>query len=81
MKPEWYFLFLFQTLKLFPGTIAGMNGETIAIVLISLGILFFFLLPFFDRKSSLEERSPLFTAIGIAYLIYFVVMTIVGYVT
>ncbi len=81
VKPEWYFLFLFQTLKLFPGTIAGMNGETIAIVLISLGILFFFLLPFFDRKSSLEERSPLFTAIGIAYLIYFVVMTIVGYVT
>jgi cytochrome b6 len=81
VKPEWYFLFLFQTLKLFPGTLAGLNGETIAIVLISLAILFFFLLPFFDRKSKFGERSPLFTAIGVAYLIYFVVMTIVGYVT
>jgi cytochrome b6 len=81
VKPEWYFLFLFQTLKLFPGTLAGMNGETIAIVLISLAILFFFLLPFFDRKSGRGERSPLFTAIGIAYLIYFIVMTVVGYVT
>ena len=81
VKPEWYFLFLFQTLKLFPGTLAGMNGETIAIVFISLAILFLFLLPFFDRKSSLGERNPLFTAIGVVYLLYFVVMTIVGYFT
>ena len=81
VKPEWYFLFLFQTLKLFPGSLAGMNGETIAIVFIGLAILFLFLVPFFDKKSSLEERSPLFTVIGLAYLLYFVVMTIVGYLT
>jgi cytochrome b6 len=81
VKPEWYFLFLFQTLKLFPGTILGMNGETIAIVLISLGILFFFLLPFFDRKSSAEQSSPFFTVVGVVYLLYFVVMTIIGFVT
>ena len=81
VKPEWYFLFLFQTLKLFPGTLLGMNGETIAIVLISLAIIFFFLLPFFDRRSREEERSPLFTAIGVVYLIYFIVMTLVGYLT
>jgi ubiquinol-cytochrome c reductase cytochrome b subunit len=29
-KPEWYFLFLFQTLKLFPATVLGLNGEMIA---------------------------------------------------
>jgi cytochrome b6 len=81
VKPEWYFLFLFQTLKLFPGTLAGMNGETIAIVFISLAIMFFFLVPFFDKKSSAGERSPLFTCIGVGYLLYFVVMTIVGYFT
>jgi cytochrome b6 len=40
VKPEWYFLFLMQTLKLFPGDILGMNGETIAILLVSGGILF-----------------------------------------
>jgi cytochrome b6 len=81
VKPEWYFLFLFQTLKLFPGKLGGMNGETIAIVLISLAVLFFFLLPFFDRQSGRGIKSPLFTAIGIAYLLYFIVMTIVGYLT
>jgi quinol-cytochrome oxidoreductase complex cytochrome b subunit len=58
-----------------------MNGETIAIVLISLAVLFFFLLPFFDRQSGRGIKSPLFTAIGIAYLLYFIVMTIVGYLT
>lgn len=79
VKPEWYFLCLFQTLKLFPGSILGLNGETIAILLISAGIFFFFLIPFFDRPSALNQKSPHFTMIGIVYLVYFVVMTLVGY--
>lgn len=79
IKPEWYFLFLFQTLKLFPGEILGMNGETIAILLISAGIMFFFFIPFFDRKSQRGERSPLFTWIGVIYFLYFVIMTVIGF--
>ena len=81
IKPEWYFLFLFQTLKLFPGEILGMNGETIAILLISAGILFFFLIPFFDRKSQRGERSTLFTWIGVIYFLYFVIMTVIGFIS
>lgn len=81
IKPEWYFLFLFQTLKLFPGEIMGLNGETIAIMLISCAILFIFLVPFFDRKSSRGERSPLFTWIGVLYTLYFVIMTVIGFLT
>ena len=79
VKPEWYFLFLFKTLELFPGSILGFNGETIAITLVSMGIFFFFLIPFFDRKSNRGEKSPVFTAIGIVYLLYFITMTLVGY--
>ena len=79
VKPEWYFLFLFQTLKLFPGDLYGLNGEVIAVMLVTLAILFFFLIPFFDRKSQQGQRSPVFTAIGVAYLAYFVIMTLVGY--
>lgn len=79
IKPEWYFLFLFQTLKLFPGIILGLNGETIAIILVSCGLLFFFLIPFIDRKSSRDEKSPLFTVIGLAYLAYFIIMTVIGF--
>jgi quinol-cytochrome oxidoreductase complex cytochrome b subunit len=79
VKPEWYFLFLFQTLKLFPGEILGLNGETIAIVLITLALLFFLLIPLFDRKSGLGQKSPLFTWIGVLTTLYFVAMTIIGF--
>ncbi|OPX94215.1 MAG: Cytochrome bc complex cytochrome b subunit [Syntrophorhabdus sp. PtaB.Bin006] len=81
IKPEWYFLFLFQTLKLFPGVIFGLNGETIAILLISAGILFLFLIPFFDRKSQRGEKSTLFTWIGVIYLFYFLIMTVIGFIS
>ena len=81
IKPEWYFLFLFQTLKLFPGEILGLNGETIAILLISAGIFFFFLIPFFDRKSQRGEKSTLFTWIGVIYFLYFVIMTVFGFIS
>ena len=81
IKPEWYFLFLFQTLKLFPGEILGLNGETIAILLISAGILALFILPLLDRKSRLGEKSTLFTLIGIVYLLYFLIMTLIGYLS
>ncbi|MBP1731813.1 MAG: petB [Deltaproteobacteria bacterium] len=79
VKPEWYFLFLFQTLKLFPGDILGLNGEVIAVMLVVLAMGFCFLIPFFDRKSHAGQRSSVFTLIGTLYLAYFIVMTIVGY--
>jgi quinol-cytochrome oxidoreductase complex cytochrome b subunit len=46
-RPEWYFLFLFQLLKYFPG-----DYEIIGVVLIpTLAILGLFLLPFIDRSA------------------------------
>jgi cytochrome b6 len=81
IKPEWYFLFLFQTLKLFPGKLFGLNGETIAILLIATGILFLFFIPLFDRKSQRGEKSTLFTWIGVIYLLYFLVMTVMGFIS
>jgi quinol-cytochrome oxidoreductase complex cytochrome b subunit len=81
IKPEWYFLFLFQTLKLFPGTILGLNGETVAILFITLGVLFFFLIPLLDRKSGLGLKSTLFTWVGLSYTIYFVIMTLIGFLS
>jgi mono/diheme cytochrome c family protein len=44
-RPEWYFLWLFQMLKYFPGAIEWM-GTTIVPVILVLALL---LLPFYDR--------------------------------
>jgi menaquinol-cytochrome c reductase cytochrome b/c subunit len=45
-RPEWYFLFLFQMLKYFPGKIEWLGTTIIPIVV----VLAMFLLPFFDRN-------------------------------
>jgi ubiquinol-cytochrome c reductase cytochrome b subunit len=50
-KPEWYFLFLYQTLKAFPGRLEPIG--TVGIPLLVVLLLVF--LPFYDRS---PERNP-----------------------
>jgi cytochrome b6 len=50
IKPEWYFLFLFQTLKLFPAKVGFVTGETIAVVLIGAAALALLFLPLIDNR-------------------------------
>jgi quinol-cytochrome oxidoreductase complex cytochrome b subunit len=45
-RPEWYFLFLFEMLKFFPGQIEWIG----TVVIPTLAVLALFLLPFFDRS-------------------------------
>ena len=45
-RPEWYFLFLFQMLKYFPGKIEWVGTTVIP----GIAILALFLLPFYDRS-------------------------------
>jgi len=43
IKPEWYFLFLFQTLKIFPAHVLFVSGETLAGLLMFFAAVLFFL--------------------------------------
>jgi quinol-cytochrome oxidoreductase complex cytochrome b subunit len=80
IRPEWYFMFMFQTLKLVPGgSIAGIEFEVIPIVLFGLGGLFLLLVPFLDRNAARTGRSPAWTAGGALVAIYIVAMTSIGY--
>jgi quinol-cytochrome oxidoreductase complex cytochrome b subunit len=80
IRPEWYFMFMFQTLKLVPGgEIAGIEYEAIPILLFGLGGLLLVLVPFLDRGLQRRGRSPAFTAAGTAILIYIVGFTAWGY--
>ena len=51
-RPEWYFLFLFQTLKLFQGPLEVVG----AVILPNLAIVGLILVPFFDRGKALMVR-------------------------
>ncbi len=84
IRPEWYFVFLFETLKLVPGGELHVFGivveyEAIPILLSGVGALLMILVPFLDRGVVKKERSPIFTWIGIVFLIYAVGFTAYGY--
>jgi cytochrome b6 len=72
VHPEWYFMFLFQTLKIIP--------EWLAIIAFSVILLFWTFVPFLDRKARRGEKSPFFTYFGIAAIVYLCLMTAWAYV-
>jgi cytochrome b6 len=80
IRPEWYFMFMFETLKLVPGgEILGIEYEAIPILFFSLAGLLLMLVPFLDLKVNRTGDSPLFTWIGVLALVYIVGMTAWGY--
>jgi cytochrome b6 len=79
IKPEWYFTFMFTTLKLVPSHIFSIEGEVLAILAFMLGGLLWMLVPFLDRRAVQEKRSPVFSAIGALVVIYIAVMTALTY--
>jgi cytochrome b6 len=80
IKPEWYFLFMFQTLKLIPAKVLGMDGEVLGIMTFNVIAALLFVVPFIDRDSRNRRRHFIFNVIGVIALLYIVATTIVGYV-
>jgi cytochrome b6 len=81
IRPEWYFLFMFQTLKLIPAKILSFDGEVIGILVFAIGGLLWLLVPFIDRNEGERRRSWIFTALGLVVVVYIVVMTVVGFLS
>jgi cytochrome b6 len=79
IKPEWYFMFMFQTLKYLPAHILAMEGEAVGILAFSVGGLLLLLVPFLDRRSARGQSSRLFTWIAVALIVYVLVLTYLGY--
>jgi cytochrome b6 len=80
IQPEWYFMFLFQTLKLVPGgEFLGIEYEAVPILLSGVAALGLLLVPFLDRGVVRRRRSPVFTLLGWLAVAYIVVLTAWGY--
>ena len=79
IKPEWYFMFMFKTLKYLPSYILGIEGEIVGVVGFGMGGLVLLLIPFLDRRTARGEPSRLFTWIGIAIILYMIALTYLGY--
>ena len=79
IKPEWYFLFMFQTLKYIPGKLWLFDGEVFGIMLFGLAGLLWLLIPFWDRKSLRGEKNRLMTYAGIVVVLYIILLTTIGW--
>jgi cytochrome b6 len=78
IRPEWYFLAVFYTLKLLPSHILMFEGEQLGVLAFGVAALFLVLVPFLDRRALKGEKSPTFTILAVLGLVYLVVFTIIG---
>lgn len=81
IKPEWYFLFMFQTLKYIPATILGLDGEVLGVLAFGLGGLLWLVAPFINKHTSSKRTKLLFTIFGVFVVVFIAVMTIIGFLT
>jgi cytochrome b6 len=79
IKPEWYFLFMFQTLKLIPAKVGFVDGEVLGILTFGLAGLVWILLPFLDSSGRGRGQRWILGA-GIFALLYIVSMSVYGFV-
>ena len=79
IRPEWYFLAPFYTLKLIPSHFLGMDGELVGILGFTLLGVWWVTLPFWalNRESMLRVRWV--TGAGVALLSYLATFSVMGY--
>jgi len=75
IKPEWYFLASYQTLKIFPSEFAGIFVQMLAVA-------FLYLLPFIDRgpKKHFLDR-PVFTTMVVLAILVFILLSVWGHIS
>lgn len=80
IKPEWYFLFMFQTLKYIPAKILMFDGEVVGVLFFTLAGAALLVIPFINRSPEQHpRRRKIFNVFGAIALLYIIVMTVVGY--
>ena len=80
IKPEWYFLFMFQTLKYIPAHLLIFEGEVVGILLFMVAGVLWLLVPFWDTKSSKGQENRLINYLGLFAVIFIIVLTILGWI-
>ncbi len=79
IRPEWYFMFMFQALKLLPAHVLFIEGEVFGIMAFGLAGLAWMLVPFWEIKRKPEGGSNMMVLIGVLAVLFIVVLTVMGY--
>ena len=80
IKPEWYFLFMFQVFKFLPAHILFLEGELVGIIVFTIAALLWFLVPLWDAKKKGGMNARLYNYIGIFVIVFIIIFTILGFI-
>lgn len=78
IRPEWYFLFMFETLKLLPAKILILEGELVGLIGFGLAAVVWVLVPFLDYRAGFGRATRFFTGLGIFALGFIVTMSLLA---
>lgn len=76
IRPEWYFLWAFQTLKYAPPSVLGINGELLVVAALGIGVLLLLALPFVTPDRPRARR--VLSWIAVAALAYMTLLTVLA---
>jgi len=79
IRPEWYFGWMFQTLRMLPSHVLGLEGELLGIVGIGIAALVWVAAPFLDEPQGVGRRARWWTALGVAAIAYVLLFTLLVY--
>jgi cytochrome b6 len=78
IRPEWFFMFMFQTLKLLPAKVGIIDGEVLGVIVFGFAGIALLVVPFLENRIG-KNASRFLTAAGILALLYIAVMTLAAY--
>ena len=76
IRPEWYFLFMFQTLKLLPARLGPFEGEVVGVLFFGVCGVVVLLTPFLDRGRTIRT---ILNGLAAGAVAFFILMTAWGW--
>ncbi|MBU2611780.1 MAG: hypothetical protein KJ606_12675 [Chloroflexi bacterium] len=81
VKPEWYFLALYQLLKYVPPQVLGIDGAIFSTSMVMIALLVVAIWPFLDKKDDKKKAMWIRLAVTVVGVIVAVALTIWGEVS
>jgi cytochrome b6 len=81
IHPEWYFMAPFEMLKLLGNWFPGAAGEVLGILLFTVGLVLWCVIPLYDGENKLGSRGRWANYFGVFAVCALIVTTAIGYWT
>jgi cytochrome b6 len=79
IRPEWYFGWMFQTLRMLPSHILGLEGDLVGVLGIGLAAMLWVAVPFLDDRQGQGARGRFWMVVGVVAILYVVSFTLMVY--